>query len=184
MLYLIALFLHIAGALMLAAAVAIEWLCVIGLRKAESVDRARESLSTYSKLNMVGGIGMFLLLIPGIYMAMIAWPNAAWVAVGFVGLIMIGAIGGVMTGKKMRGMKNDAVVAVDMTPEFRQRAADSSLVLSIRLRTMLLIGIVYIMTVKPTMSGSIIVMVISIVLGFLPIGPGKNPAIADGNGTK
>ncbi len=171
MLYLIALFLHVTGALMLAGAMAIEWLCVTGLRKAASLDRARESLSVYSKLSMVGGIGMFLILIPGIYMAMIAWPNAAWVAVGFVGIILIGAIGGIMTGKKMRGMKKEAARTVDLTPEFRKRAADNSLVLSIRLRTMLLLGIVYMMTVKPAMIGSIIVMVISIVLGFVPVGP-------------
>ena len=171
MLYLIALFLHVTGALMLAAGVAIEWLSVIGLRKAASLDRARESLAIYSKLSMVGGIGMFLILIPGIYLAMIAWPNAAWVAVGFVGIILTGAIGGIMTGKKMRGMKNDAAGVVDMTPEFRKRTLDNSLVLSIRMRTTLLLRIVYMMTIKPTMSGSIIVMVISIVLGFLPIGP-------------
>ena len=71
MLYLLALFLHVTGSLMLAAAIAIEWLSVVGLRKAASLDRARESLSIYSKLSMVGGIGMFLILIPGIYMAMI-----------------------------------------------------------------------------------------------------------------
>ncbi len=171
MLYLLALFLHVTGSLMLAAAIAIEWLSVVGLRKAASLDRARESLSIYSKLSMVGGIGMFLILIPGIYMAMIAWPNAAWVAVAFVGLIMIGAIGGVMTGKKMRGLKNDASGGENLTPEFKERATDNSLVLSIRLRTTILIGIVYMMTVKPTMSGSIIVMLISIVFGFIPIGP-------------
>ena len=171
MLYLIALFLHVTGVLMLAAAVAIEWLCVIGLRKAATIESARESLSIYSKLSMIGGIGMFLILIPGIYMGVVAWPNTAWVAIGFVGIILIGAIGGFMTGRKMRGMKNDAAGAVDMTPEFRKRTLDNSLVLSIRLRTMLLLGIVYMMTVKTAMTASVIVLVISILLGFFPIGP-------------
>ena len=171
MLYLVALFLHVTGALMLAGAMAIEWLSLIGLRKAASVDRARESLSIYSKLSMVGGIGMFLILIPGIYMGVVAWPNAAWVAIGFVGIILIGAIGGIMNGRKMRTMKEDASGLQDLTPEFRQRAADSSLVLSIRLRTMLLLGIVYMMTVKTAMAASVIVLIVSILLGFFPIGP-------------
>lgn len=170
MLYLIALFLHVTGALMLAAAVTIEWLCVIGLRKAVSLDRARESLSTYSKLSMIGGIGTFLVLIPGIYMGVVAWPGAAWVAVGLVGLILIGAIGGIMTGRKMRRMKNDAAGAENLTPEFRRLTLDNSLVLSIRLRTMLVLGIVYMMTVKTAMTASVVVLLISIFLGVLPIG--------------
>lgn len=184
MLYLVALFLHVAGALMLAAAVGIEWLCVIGLRNAATVESARGSLSTYSKLGMIGGIGTFLILIPGIYMAAVAWHGAGWVAIGFLGLVLIGAIGGIMTGRKMRKMKNDAGGLRDMTSEFRKRTLDNLLVLSIRLRTMLLIGIVYMMTVKTSMSGSIIVLVISIVLGFLPLGPRASREVSAGAATE
>lgn len=171
MLYLIALFLHVTGALMLAAAVAVEWLCVISLRKAATIESARGPLSTYSRLGMIGGIGMFLILIPGIYMAAVAWRDAGWVAVGFVGIVLIGAIGGIMTGRKMRKMKSDAAGINELTPEFRKRAGDNSLVLSIRLRTVILVGVVYMMTVKTSMTGSVIVLVISILIGFLPIGP-------------
>lgn len=180
MLYLIALFLHVTGALMLAAAVGIEWLCVIGLRKAAAIESARESLSTYTKLSMIGGIGMFLILIPGIYMAVVAWHGAGWVAIGFLGIVLIGAIGGIMTGRKMRMMRNDASGLHDMTPEFKKRTLDNSLVLSIRLRTTLLIGLVYMMTVKTTMTGSAIVLLISIILGFVPVGPSGDTGIAGG----
>ena len=170
MLYLIALFLHVTGALMLAAAVGIEWLCIGGLRKAATLENAKGALSTYSKLSMTGGIGMFLILIPGVYMAAVAWRDAGWVAIGFLGIVMIGAIGGIMTGRKMRSMKNDAGAAGSVTPELRKRMLDNSLVLSIRLRTFLLLGVVYMMTVKTAMSASVIVLIISILLGFVPIG--------------
>jgi hypothetical protein len=147
------------------------------LRKAATIESVKGSLSTYSKLGMIGGIGMFLILIPGIYMAAVAWHSAGWVAVGLGGTIVIGAVGGIMTGRKMRGMKNDAAGAGDLTPEFRKRTLDNSLVLSIRMRTMLLLGIVYMMTVKPSLTGSVIILVISILLGFLPIGPRRIPEV-------
>lgn len=184
MLYLIALFLHVTGALMLAAAVAIEWLCVIGLRKAATIESANGSLSAYSKLGTIGGIAMVLILVPGIYMAAVAWRDAGWVAVGFLGIILIGAIGGIMTGRKMRKMRNDAGGLRQMTDEFMKRTTDNSLVLSLKLRTMILVGIVYMMTVKTTMTGSVVVLVISILLGFLPIGPRDTRDISAGAVTK
>ncbi|MGF6848983.1 hypothetical protein QFZ51_004218 [Chitinophaga sp. W3I9] len=66
MLYKIALFLHITGALMVCAAIAIEWLCIIHFRKTASMDRIKESLFYYSKVGIMGDIGALLILIPGI----------------------------------------------------------------------------------------------------------------------
>lgn len=120
---------------------------------------------------MIGGIGMILILVPGIYMMAVVWHNAAWIVIGFIDMVLIGAIGGIMTGRKMGRMKNDAGTSEDVTPELRKRMLDNSLVLSIRLRTFLLLGVVYMMTVKTTMSASVIVLIISILLGFVPIGP-------------
>lgn len=171
MLYNIALFLHVAGAMMLAGAVAAESVCLRDLRKASSMGNTADSLSAYAKASMTGEIGLAVILVPGIYMAVVAWPTAGWVAVGFLALILIGAIGGSMTGKKIRVMKEEAAKTEDMTPEFRKRLLDGSFVLSIRLRTFIILGVVFIMTVKPSLAGSIITLVISIVLGFMPIGP-------------
>lgn len=178
MLYLIALFLHVAGALMLAAAVAAEWVCVTSLRKTSTTETATQSLSAYAKASMTGEIALAVILIPGIYMAVVAWRTAAWVAVGFVALIIIGAIGGSMSGKRIRAMKDDAAKLGAMTPEFRKRTLDNSLILSIRLRTFIILGVVFMMTVKPTLAVSIIVLIISIIPGFLPIGPRTNHEVA------
>ncbi len=180
MLYLIALFLHVTGALMLAAAVATEWVCLAVLRKSSTSGNAADSLSTYAKASMTGEIGLVIILIPGIYMAAVAWRTAAWVAVGFVALIMIGAIGGAMSGKKIRAMKDDASKLRDITPEFRKRTLDNSLGLSIRLRTFIILGVVFMMTVKPTLAVSLIVLIISVILGFLPIGPRVSPEAVGG----
>ncbi len=182
MLYLIALFLHVAGALILAAAVAVEWQCVTSMRKAVNLENVRDSLSTYSKVSMIGETALALILIPGIYMAAVAWRSAGWVAIGFLGVILIGAIGGTMTGRKMRQMRKEAGSLDSITPGLRKRTLDNSFVLSIRMRTMILLGIVYMMTVKPPLAGSFVALVVSVVLGFLPIGPRTGREVSDNAG--
>jgi hypothetical protein len=172
MLYKIALFLHVTGALMLCSAIAIEWLCIINLRKTDSLDRVKESLFYYSKLGIIGDIAAFLVLIPGIYMMVVVWGKASWGILGLFGLLLIGFIGGTMTGKKMKKIREIIKTENRSSKEVINILKDKSLWISIKLRTTILVGVVFLMTVKPELTGSIITIIVSIILGTLPL-PGK-----------
>jgi hypothetical protein len=168
MLYKIALFLHVTGALMLSAAIAIEWLCIISMRKTVAINRIKESVFIYSKVGIISNIGAFLILIPGIYMMAAVWHDATWGILGFFGLVLIGIIGGSVTGKKMKKIMKILKVENSSPQELGKLLKNNSLWFSIKIRTAILLGVIFLMTVKPELAGSIITMVVSIIIGALP----------------
>ncbi len=169
MLYRIALFLHVTGALMLFAAIAIEWLFVINIRKAMAIENIKKSYLNYPKLTAIGSIAIFLILIPGIYMTAVVWKNASWILIAFIGMILLAVIGGALTGRKMKGIKKVISNENNISPALRSLLNDNSLILSLKIRTAVLMGIIYLMTVKPDLTGSVLTLIVSIILGFIPI---------------
>ena len=167
MLYLVALFLHVTGSLLYSASLAIEWLCSSKLRKAESTDKFSEWLSTYSYLHMISGIAWVLILIPGIYMMAVIWKNAAWVTTAFTGFLLLVIVGSIVTGKKMKPIINEFKIS-GYTSGISKMINDQILNLSLKTRTTLTIGIVFLMAVKPGLSDSILILLISILIGFIP----------------
>jgi hypothetical protein len=153
---------------MLSAALALEWLCIINMRKADSMERIRESVFNYSKLGKIGDIAAMLILVPGIYMMVAVWHDATWGIFGLLDLILIGAIGGMTTGRKMKEMSK-ILKTENEHPQLGELAKSNSLWLSIGIRTAILLGVIFLMTVKPGFAGSIITIVLSIILGVLPL---------------
>jgi hypothetical protein len=169
MYYRIALFLHVTGALLLFAAMIIEWLCLVNFRKAMDLREIKESISNYSKSGLIGFTAVFLVLIPGIYMMAVAWKNAGWIITAFIGMILLAVIGGAVTGKKLKVIKKIISNENNISPELRSLLNNNSLMLSLKIRTAVFLGIIYLMTVKPDMKGSASVIIISIILGLIPL---------------
>lgn len=181
MLYKIALFFHVTGALILCAAIVIEWLCISNIQKANTLARIKEALFTYSKLNMIGGISMILILVPGIYMMIAAWHDASWIMISFIGLILIGAIGGVVTGRKMSKIKKLIKNEDNNSSNIGNLLKNNVLWFSIKMRTAIFLGVIFLMTVKPGLAGSILSIAISIMLGALPLHLKSHPSLTDLN---
>lgn len=169
LLYKIALFLHVSGALMLCTAMAIEWLGVINIRKVDTLEGIREFVLNYSRLKKIGGAAIILILIPGIYMMVVVWHGAAWIMIGFIGLILLGAIGGGITGRKMRAIENLLTDKNTMTPQLETFLSDKAFLFSIKIRTAIFLGIIFLMTVKTDLVDSLITLAAAIVFGFVPL---------------
>ncbi|HTF27470.1 MAG TPA: hypothetical protein VK625_01430 [Flavitalea sp.] len=167
--YKIALFLHVTGALLLCAAIVIEWLCIINIRKADSIERIKESVFNYSKIGKIADIAAILILVPGIYMMVAVWDDARRGIFGFFNLILIGVIGGLGTGRKMKEIRKLVRMENTSLQELGKLAKDNSLWFSIKMRTAIFLGVIFLMTVKPGLTGSIITIAISIILGTLPL---------------
>jgi hypothetical protein len=168
MLYSISLFLHITGALALFAALGIEWLCFVNLRRSETKDSICEWINQASILKRLFPIASILLLITGIYMSIAVWKDAGWVIIGFIGLVALAIAGGVVTGKKFDAIKNAAEKGNEPPlPEVLKMINDKSMWTSLHVRTAIVLGIVYIMTLKTDLLDSMIVLVIAAILGFI-----------------
>ncbi len=168
MLYQLALFLHITGALGLSAAFAVERQVLATVRKNIGIERLKELVANYFKLSIIGGISMGLILIPGIYMAAVL-KGGGWITAGFVGLVLLGAIGGIFTGRKMRAAKNSLEKGNNSAAEVKNIMGLNTMRFSFRLRILLYLGIIFIMVFKPGLSDSFIALGVSIVLGIIPL---------------
>jgi hypothetical protein len=165
-LYPIALFLHITGALGVFASVALDWVALSGLRRATTVEQAREWLGVYRLLQRVGPLSVALLLVFGLYLAAVAWGATAWIAFGFFGLIAIAALGafsGVQVGRIAAWATGERGPLPAATRDVLQSRA---LTLSIRARFALVIAIVLLMTTKPDPLASLAIVAIALALGI------------------
>ncbi len=175
MLYPLSSFLHITGAVLLSAAMGIEWICILNLRKADSLEVVRRSLSNYSLLTPIGPIATLLILVPGIYMAVIAWRTyLGWIEVSFAGLVVIALVGSLVTGKKLGIVRALLKRENSLTPDLKKLLTAESLMVSLQVRTLIFLGIILLMVVKPAMITSLIVMAASIAIGSLPVWRGTN----------
>ena len=111
---------------------------------------------------------MLVLLIAGFYMTAVAWGGVAWITVAFGSLIVLGVLGGVLTGPRMAAIRHSMGEETGtISPTLYQLIHHPLLSLSIRLRIAMVLGIVFLMSVKPALVESLVTMGVAIVLGLL-----------------
>ena len=140
-LYPIALFVHIMGAMLLIALLALEGFTL-------------RSGMVAARLNRVlGPVSLVAILVPGFYMAaQIGWH--AWTAVGLTSYVLIAGLGA-YTG-----------IAV-----LRGRMSAGAATISWLLRTAVAVAVVFDMTVKPDAFGSLAAVVIAVALALVAAAP-------------
>ncbi len=101
LLYHLALFLHIIGAFGLIVALTVEAMVLRGLRRAVQAEEARAWLAGMQVLRILAPAAIGLILLMGLYMLAIAWGPKGWILVALAGLVLIGVLGGALTGTRM-----------------------------------------------------------------------------------
>jgi hypothetical protein len=167
-LYSIALFLHVVGALALFAALALEWVGLAGLRRATTAEQAAEWGGIWPLLARLAPAALATLLVSGIYMAVVAWGrNAWWIALGLVGLFLLGGLGA-RNGRRLRELTLPLTARRGpLDRELRAQLASSQWWGSMRVREVVAVGVIFLMTVKPALAGSLITMGLALALGLL-----------------
>ena len=79
MLYSIALFLHVLGALGMFIALGVEWTSLRNLPNATNAREARGWLGLFLLLRRIYPLSFFTILVSGVYMMAVAWGGAAYV---------------------------------------------------------------------------------------------------------
>src|SRR5438552_1309609 len=165
-LYSIALFFHIAGALGIFAALALDWVGITKLRGVRTVEQVREWAGVYGIVRALGGASVAALLAFGLYMTAVTWGPTGWIGIGFLSLLLIavvGAVSGVRLSRLLAAAgSGQGSLGEDLRPQLRAPL----FVASVRSRTALALGVVFVMTVKPEASVSLLVVAVALALGI------------------
>jgi hypothetical protein len=166
--YTLTLFLHIVGALGIFVALGLEWTALTRLRRAATADQVREWLQLPPLLRRIGPPALGLILLTGIYMTFTSWRgDAGWVAVALGAMVLflpaLGALNGIRFGAIARGV---AGASGPLSSDVTRRLQDPILVLSLRMRAAVLLGIVLLMATKPSAAGALSVIGAAAVIGL------------------
>jgi len=165
--YSVALFFHILGAFGLMAALAVEDSALRGLRRATTGEQARTWLGAMRTLRVVAPASIALILVMGLYLTAAAWGWTGWIVSGLGALLLVGIIGGSLTGTRMIRI-GPAVGRGQgaLSDELRQMVQDPVLLVSARVRAGLVVATLFLMSVKPSVAWSLVVVIAAAALGF------------------
>jgi len=165
--YLIVKLIHIMGALGFFMALGVEWLSLSYARNAATSEQIRERLQISRSAQRLGPLSMLTILITGIYMMATVWGPVAWLIIALGALILMVVLGVALTGPRMAGIGR--ALATENGPvssSLHDLLRNSLLWLSLRIRVSIALGIVFLMTLKPDLLGSLITMGLAILLGL------------------
>ena len=144
-------FVHVAAAVGLFISLSIEWLILRGLGRATSYEQARDWMHVWPLLGRIGGPSVLTAVASGIYLARsLGMWQVGWVAIAIPTIVAVGILGGTTASSRKRiavtlgahdGALPDAVE--------RQLRHTGWLAASLRIRTVLLGGLLFEMTAKP-----------------------------------
>lgn len=177
LLYSIILFLHVAGALGVGAALGIEWTGLTWLRSAPTLDAVRFAMGSLKPLRYIGMTSLLLLLASGAYMSATRWGMQPWIVTALVGMVAMGVLGGAVAGRRFGTIGAAMGQAGDrLTDSLRAKLLDQGLLLSLYGRAGLLVGILLLMTVRPGWVGAAAALLTPTAAGVLLVIGRRLPA--------
>ena len=166
--YAIGLFLHFLGMVALFVGYGLEWTASSLLRRSTTSDQVRSWLRIYRASLPVSGPGLLVLILSGGYLASVTGGmKQGWISAALIGIVFALGIGFVFVLPRMKALRA-ALPEADalLSEKGRSLVQDPVIVTLIRVRAMLALGIVYLMTAKPEMLST----ALFILLGFIVAG--------------
>lgn len=165
--YPFALYLHIVGALGFFVALGLEWTSVRQLRRALYVSQVRDWTFISAGSAKVGMPSMLLLLLSGIVMTASVWGAVPWVLVTLGAIVLLIILTLVLSRRRMAAIARTVAGEEGVVSSMlHQLTHDPLLWLAIQTRIAIALGIVFLMTVKPDLIGSLLTIGIAIGLGL------------------
>jgi len=163
------LFVHIVSALTLFLGYGLEWTVSALLHRSSTADQARAWLRVYSVSPPVTGASLAVLILSGGWLAALTGGMYhAWLIVSVAGIVVALLIGFALILPRVRAIRGALPEGnLPLGPEALVQLQSAVLPTMIRVRVWLAVGIVYLMTVKPSLGASLIVLAASMVLGVL-----------------
>jgi len=167
--YSLILFLHIVSAIGIFVGLGLEWAATAGLRKADGAAEFRVSTAALRSVPIVFGISSVVVLLTGGYLASkIGRAGLSWIVPSLVTLVVLGALGGGISGRRLRRIREVHLEGAGPVPiGLRTLVHDPLLVASLRVRLALALGIVYLMAAKPLLTPSLVVLGCAAIAGII-----------------
>jgi len=166
--YFLVLFFHITGAIGIFVGMGLEWLIVHNFKNVTTNSQALQWTSSFKVLPAIFSISSILILASGIYMWAEIWGSTPWIITGFWLFLFLAVFGSVIIGKKVQSIAealksegdklSDAVIMKIKSPVITQ---------SLKIRTALAVSIIFIMTIKPGWTITLVAIGIALIFGFL-----------------
>lgn len=163
--FVVVLFGHIVGVLILFVAFALEWVALRQLRRSATVDELMSWVEFTRLLPRLHRAAAPLILLTGAYMAseLSLWQSG-WIPVSLASLVIL-AIVGMTGGARLRALGRVSTAGPDASEIVRDPAGARWLVVSFRLRVSAMLGIVYLMVAKPDLVPSLTIVTTSALAG-------------------
>ena len=114
-----------------------------------------------------GFASMLAVVISGVYMMATAWGRVAWLIVTVGALVMVIVLALALSGPRMAAIERALATEQGALSQTFHRLANHPLLwISIQTRVAITLGIVLLKTVKPDVSGSLLIIGVAIVLGL------------------
>lgn len=172
MIYSIVLFLHIIGVVVMFVAVGITLLAMISMLHSKTTDTLRNWAALAVKLDALLPFSVILILVPGLYLVFSSWGfGNAWIDLSLALLIIMTFMGPAINLRRLKAILHAANAEKNQSPStiLLEKVRDRILWNSVVIMTLLAFAIVFMMTVKVSMVGSIISVFVAIVLGFIAV---------------
>ena len=167
--YTIVKFLHVIGAIGYFVAVGTLLFGLAALQRARRVEHVRVLAEFVRRLTPLFASRIALLLLAGLYMTVTAWGFAmGWIDVALVSLLIIVPIATMIVQSRLRGIAQLAHAEADgpLSADLLARTHEPAILATPRTVPALLVGIVFLMTNKPTLLVALLVMAIALILGL------------------
>jgi hypothetical protein len=168
--YTLALFLHVAGDVGIFIGLGVQLLCLTPLRRAQRMEQVRLIAGLIRTADIVSATGALLTIATGLYMGLTAWNlRVGWIAValGSIVVLILPLIAGIIEPR------TKAIVKLAKEEEtgpilaaLHEHIQDPVLTVGLQTAAAIVLGIVFLMTTKPALVGSIITMAAALVLGL------------------
>ena len=168
--YAIGLFIHFLGMVGLFVGYGLEWAASSLLRRSTTSDHVRSWLRIYRLSLPISGPGLLILILTGGYLASVTGSmKQGWIEAALVGIAFALGIGFVFILPRMKALRA-ALPESDapLSEKGRTLVQDPMIVTVIRVRVVLALGIVYLMTAKPeSLATGLFILLGSVVVGML-----------------
>lgn len=168
--YTIALFLHVTGAIGYCIGIASWLFTLIGLRRAQRVGQVRTLVQLNELSGPFSGICTLLLFASGLYMALTAWSmQTGWILVALISLVlMVPAVAIIIAPRRgaINRLSQELPEGAPLSEKLAQHTHDRFLATTLQTVAALLLGLIFLMTNKPDVLTSLLVMAIALLLGL------------------
>jgi hypothetical protein len=173
--YVIALFLHVSGAIGIWVSLGIWLFGLAALRRAADVAQVRAVAWLIVVATPVMLLSLALLGVAGFYMALAIWGlQTAWIAVSLGSMLVIAPIGAFVLDPRMHAILDAARKSADgpLPDALAARARDPVLPIAAQTMAAVLLGVVFLMTTKPALLPALVAMGVALGLGPVSAVPG------------